>query len=63
VYEAAKKWVGGRAETSFACAALSGAAATVVSDACMTPFDVIKQRLQVWVFVGTVKGALWACWS
>ena len=47
VYEAAKRWVGGRAETSFACAALSGASATVISDACMTPFDVIKQRLQV----------------
>lgn len=48
VYEAAKKGLGETAaETSFAGAAAAGAAATVVSDACMTPFDVIKQRLQV----------------
>ena len=48
VYEAAKKGLGETvAETSFAGAAAAGAAATIVSDACMTPFDVIKQRLQV----------------
>ncbi|CAL8466353.1 g5889 [Coccomyxa elongata] len=47
VYEAAKRWLGSSAENGFAGAALSGATATVVSDACMTPFDVIKQRLQV----------------
>ena len=48
VYEAAKKGLGNTvAETSFAGAAAAGAAATIVSDACMTPFDVIKQRLQV----------------
>ena len=48
VYEAAKKGLGETvAETSFLGAALAGATATVVSDACMTPFDVIKQRLQV----------------
>jgi hypothetical protein len=46
VYEAAKRWLGSSAETGFAGAALSGATATIVSDACMTPFDVIKQRLQ-----------------
>ena len=55
VYEAAKKGLGETvAETSFAGAAAAGAAATIVSDACMTPFDVIKQRLQV--------GKLAACW-
>ena len=48
VYEAAKKSLGETAaETSFAGAAAAGATATVISDACMTPFDVIKQRLQV----------------
>lgn len=47
VYEAAKRWLGSNAENGFAGAALSGATATVISDACMTPFDVIKQRLQV----------------
>lgn len=48
VYEAAKKGLGETvAETSFLGAAVAGATATVVSDACMTPFDVIKQRLQV----------------
>lgn len=46
VYEAAKRWLGCDAEYGFAGAALSGATATVISDACMTPFDVIKQRLQ-----------------
>ena len=55
VYEAAKKGLGETvAETSFAGAAAAGAAATIVSDACMTPFDVIKQRLQV--------SKLPACW-
>ena len=49
VYEAAKKGLGETvAETSFLGAALAGATATIVSDACMTPFDVIKQRLQVY---------------
>ena len=33
-------------DASFGGAALAGAVATVASDACMTPFDVIKQRLQ-----------------
>ena len=51
VYEAAKRWLGSSAETGFASAALSGATATVVSDACMTPFDVIKQRLQARVLL------------
>ena len=48
VYEAAKKGLGKTtAETSFVGAAAAGATATIISDACMTPFDVIKQRLQV----------------
>lgn len=47
MYEAAKRWLGSSADNGFAGAALSGATATIVSDACMTPFDVIKQRLQV----------------
>ena len=46
VYEAAKKGLGEASGASFGGAALSGAAAVVISDACMTPFDVIKQRLQ-----------------
>ena len=46
VYEAAKNGLGEASGASFGGAALSGAAAVVVSDACMTPFDVIKQRLQ-----------------
>lgn len=47
-YEAAKKALGGSKEGHhpFAVAA-AGVFATVTSDACMTPFDVVKQRLQV----------------
>ena len=47
-YEAAKKALGGSKEGHhpFAVAA-AGVFATLTSDACMTPFDVVKQRLQV----------------
>ena len=47
-YEAAKEALGGSREGHhpFAVAA-AGVFATLTSDACMTPFDVVKQRLQV----------------
>jgi len=46
-YEAAKEALGGGGEGHhpFAVAA-AGVFATITSDACMTPFDVVKQRLQ-----------------
>lgn len=48
VYEFAKEWGGGDAADNLPIvAAAAGATATLVNDACMTPTDVIKQRLQV----------------
>jgi solute carrier family 25 iron transporter 28/37 len=48
VYESAKERLGGNREGyHVAATATSGAIATLVNDACMTPADVIKQRLQV----------------
>ena len=48
VYEHAKELLGGNAEGHQPIAtAAAGATATIVNDACMTPMDVIKQRLQV----------------
>jgi hypothetical protein len=63
VYEAGKRALGEASDASFGGAALAGAAATVVSDACMTPFDVIKQRLQARAPCG-VPSCCWnaACW-
>lgn len=47
-YEAAKEALGGGEEGHHPFAvATAGVFATVTSDACMTPFDVVKQRLQV----------------
>ncbi|KIY96601.1 Mitoferrin-1 [Monoraphidium neglectum] len=47
-YEAAKSALGGNAGGHQPlAAAAAGATATLVNDAAMTPFDVIKQRLQV----------------
>ncbi|KAI8476027.1 MAG: mitochondrial carrier domain-containing protein [Monoraphidium minutum] len=47
-YEAAKGALGGNAQGHHPlAAAAAGAAATLVNDGCMTPVDVIKQRLQV----------------
>jgi len=48
-YEVVKEWAGGnRAGHQFAATALAGAAATITSDALMNPFDVIKQRMQMY---------------
>ncbi|OXV11763.1 hypothetical protein Egran_00474 [Elaphomyces granulatus] len=48
-YELVKELAGGNVDNGHhpAVAALSGAAATIASDALMNPFDVIKQRMQV----------------
>ncbi|PSC73762.1 mitochondrial carrier [Micractinium conductrix] len=47
-YEAAKQLYGGNAEGHQPLAtAAAGATATIVNDGCMTPWDVIKQRMQV----------------
>lgn len=47
-YEAAKEALGGNAEGHHPLAhAAAGAAATVVNDGCMNPWDVVKQRMQV----------------
>jgi hypothetical protein len=48
VYENAKERLGGNREGyQVAATAAAGMIATLVNDACMTPADVIKQRLQV----------------
>jgi hypothetical protein len=51
-YEAAKVlYAGGAADAAAGphplAAAAAGATATVVNDGCMTPWDVVKQRMQV----------------
>ncbi|PWN52353.1 putative MRS4-protein of the mitochondrial carrier family [Violaceomyces palustris] len=47
-YEAVKETTGGNREGhQFASTAIAGASATIVSDAFMNPFDVIKQRMQM----------------
>ncbi|EFN56490.1 hypothetical protein CHLNCDRAFT_22033 [Chlorella variabilis] len=47
-YEAAKQLYGGNREGHHPLAtAAAGATATIVNDGCMTPWDVVKQRMQV----------------
>ncbi|KAI5294698.1 hypothetical protein KEM55_006492, partial [Ascosphaera atra] len=48
-YEAVKEMAGGNVDAGHhpVAAGLSGACATITSDALMNPFDVIKQRMQV----------------
>lgn len=47
-YEAAKQLYGGNQEGHHPLAtAAAGATATFVNDGCMTPWDVVKQRMQV----------------
>ena len=47
-YEAAKQLYGGNQEGHHPLAtATAGATATIVNDGCMTPWDVVKQRMQV----------------
>jgi len=47
-YEAVKQGLGGNEHGyHFIATALAGSAATIVSDALMNPFDVIKQRMQL----------------
>ncbi|KAL4874529.1 mitochondrial carrier domain-containing protein [Aspergillus karnatakaensis] len=48
-YEVVKEMAGGNVDDGHhpLAAAMSGAAATIASDALMNPFDVIKQRMQV----------------
>lgn len=37
---------------------MAGAVATATSDGCMTPFDVVKQRMQIY---GSTHRGVWAC--
>ena len=47
-YEAVKSSLGGNSEhVNLTATAVAGASATIVSDALMNPFDVIKQRMQL----------------
>ncbi|KDD74418.1 hypothetical protein H632_c1328p1 [Helicosporidium sp. ATCC 50920] len=58
-YEAAKDAYGGnRAGHHPLATALAGATATVVNDGCMTPWDVVKQRMQM---AKTPFSSVWAC--
>ncbi|KDN52301.1 putative MRS4-protein of the mitochondrial carrier family [Tilletiaria anomala UBC 951] len=60
-YEAVKELTGGNNEGhQFASTAFAGASATIVSDAFMNPFDVIKQRMQMH---GTVHRSVFRCAS
>lgn len=58
-YERAKRLlVTGEAGTDPLAVGLAGGVATAISDACMTPFDVVKQRMQVH---GSVHAGIVAC--
>ncbi|KAJ5564553.1 mitochondrial carrier [Penicillium frequentans] len=59
-YEIVKEMAGGNVDDGHhpLAAALSGASATIASDALMNPFDVIKQRMQVH---GSVHKSLLQC--
>lgn len=58
-YERAKRLlVKGEAGTNPLTVGMAGGLATAVSDACMTPFDVVKQRMQVH---GSSHAGIFAC--
>ena len=62
-YEAAKQLYGGNQEGHHPLAtAAAGATATIVNDGCMTPWDVVKQRMQVGGWVGGC-GRCWRRWK
>ena len=57
VYERAKELLGGNAaDHNPLVAGVAGTVATVINDAIMTPVDVIKQRLQVRVYLSNRVG-------
>ncbi|KAI1971880.1 Fe(2+) transporter [Ophidiomyces ophidiicola] len=59
-YEVVKEFAGGNVGDGHhpVAAGLSGACATITSDALMNPFDVIKQRMQVH---GSTHRTIWQC--
>ncbi|KAJ2775759.1 Fe(2+) transporter [Coemansia javaensis] len=57
-YEQTKKLLGRAGQTGAVAAGAAGGAATVVSDALMNPFDVVKQRMQL---AGAAHRTIFGC--
>ncbi|XP_057524748.1 uncharacterized protein LOC130804349 [Amaranthus tricolor] len=61
VYEFCKKKLEGGNPNNHVAHALSGVCATVMSDAVLTPMDMVKQRLQLSGGVGGAYNGVWDC--
>lgn len=61
VYEFCKKSLSGGNPNNHLAHAMSGVCATVMSDAVLTPMDMVKQRLQLSSGVGGAYSGVWDC--